>query len=98
MANLKINKDYIILCLIWLIGLVIDRTWFFLDNSIPAYDQSAHLTTALHHYRIFQNLNLLLSDWWSSLWELTPSYRAPFVPGIWTLIGQLTISKFEVFP
>jgi 4-amino-4-deoxy-L-arabinose transferase-like glycosyltransferase len=79
MANLKINKDYIILCLIWLIGLVIDRTWFFLDNSIPAYDQSAHLTTALHHYRIFQNLNLLSSDWWSSLWELTPSYRAPFV-------------------
>ncbi|MEY2914227.1 MAG: hypothetical protein RLZZ184_3536, partial [Cyanobacteriota bacterium] len=76
---LKINKDYIILLTIWLIGLLIDRTWFFLDESIPSYDQSAHLTAALHHYRIFQNLNILSGNWWLSLWELTPSYRAPFV-------------------
>ena len=78
-SYLKINKDYIILLTIWLIGLIIDRTWFFLDESIPAYDQSAHLTGALHHYRIFQNLNILSGDWWLSLWQLTPSYRAPFV-------------------
>ena len=78
-SYLKINKDYIILLTIWLIGLMIDRTWFFLDESIPAYDQSAHLTGALHHYRIFQNLNILSGDWWLSLWQLTPSYRAPFV-------------------
>ena len=76
---LKINKDYIILLTIWLIGLLIDRTWFFLDESIPSYDQSAHLTAALHHYRIFQSLNILSGNWWLSLWELTPSYRAPFV-------------------
>lgn len=76
---LKINKDYIILLTIWLIGLLIDRTWFFLDESIPSYDQSAHLTGALHHYRIFQSLNILSGNWWLSLWELTPSYRAPFV-------------------
>jgi len=76
---LKINKDYIILLTIWLIGLLIDRTWFFLDESIPSYDQSAHLTAALHHDRIFQNLNILSGNWWLSLWELTPSYRAPFV-------------------
>ncbi len=76
---LKVNKDYIILLTIWLIGLLIDRTWFFLDESIPSYDQSAHLTAALHHYRIFQNLNILSGNWWLSLWELTPSYRAPFV-------------------
>jgi 4-amino-4-deoxy-L-arabinose transferase-like glycosyltransferase len=78
-SYLKINKDYIILLTIWLIGLMIDRTWFFLDESSPAYDQSAHLTGALHHYRIFQNLNILSGDWWLSLWQLTPSYRAPFV-------------------
>ena len=75
----KLKKDYLILLVIWLIGLVIDRTWFFLDESIPSYDQSAHLTGALHHYRIFQNLNILSSDWWLSLWQLSPSYRAPFV-------------------
>ncbi|MDZ7959375.1 MAG: hypothetical protein RMY34_16070 [Aulosira sp. DedQUE10] len=75
----RIRKDYLILLIIWLIGLVIDRTWFFLDESIPLYDQSAHLTTALHHYRIFQNFNILSGDWWLSLWQLTPSYRAPFV-------------------
>jgi 4-amino-4-deoxy-L-arabinose transferase-like glycosyltransferase len=77
--NSQIKKDYIILLIIWLIGLVIDRTWFFLDKSIPFYDQSAHLTTALHHYRIFQNFNIFSGDWWLSLWQLTPSYRAPFV-------------------
>ena len=73
------RKDYIILLIIWLIALVIDRTWFLLDNSIPSYDQSAHLTTALHHYRIFQNFNIFSGDWWLSLWQLTPSYRAPFL-------------------
>lgn len=78
-SYLKINKDHIILLTIWLVGLFIDRTWFFLDNSIPSYDQSAHLTGALHHYRIFQNWRIFSDDWWLSLWELTPSYRAPFV-------------------
>ncbi|BAY64425.1 hypothetical protein NIES22_45230 [Calothrix brevissima NIES-22] len=73
------KKDYLILLLIWLTGLIIDRLWFFLDESIPSYDQSAHLTTALHHYRIFQNLHIFSGDWWLSLWKLTPSYRAPFV-------------------
>jgi 4-amino-4-deoxy-L-arabinose transferase-like glycosyltransferase len=73
------RKDYIILLTILLIALAIDRTWFFLDESIPSYDQSAHLTTALHHYRIFQNFNIFSGDWWLSLWQLTPSYRAPFV-------------------
>lgn len=75
----QLKKDYIILLIIWLVGLVIDRTWFSLDKSIPFYDQSAHLTTALHHYRIFQNFNIFSGDWWLSLWQLTPSYRAPFV-------------------
>ncbi|MBD2509099.1 hypothetical protein H6G91_17690 [Nostoc muscorum FACHB-395] len=73
------RKDYIILLIIWLIALAIDRTWFLLDDSIPSYDQSAHLTTALHHYRIFQNFNIFSGNWWLSLWQLTPSYRAPFL-------------------
>ncbi|AFY33334.1 glycosyltransferase family 39 protein [Calothrix sp. PCC 7507] len=79
MNHSKLKRDYIILLIIWLVGLVIDRMWFFLDESIPYYDQSAHLTTALHHYRIFQHFNILSGDWWLSLWQLTPSYRAPFV-------------------
>ncbi|MBD2196103.1 MULTISPECIES: hypothetical protein [Calothrix] len=75
----RFKKDYLILFLIWFIGLIIDRLWFLLDESIPSYDQSAHLTTALHHYRIFQNIHIFSGDWWLSLWKLTPSYRAPFV-------------------
>ena len=78
-SNNKLLKDYIILLIIWFVGLFIDRLWFFLDESIPSYDQSAHLTTALHHYRIFQNFHIFSGDWWLSLWQLTPSYRAPFV-------------------
>lgn len=75
----KFKKDYLILLIIWLVALVIDRTWFLLDDSIPAHDQSAHLTGALSHHRIFDNFNIFSGDWWLSLWELTPSYRAPFV-------------------
>ncbi len=75
----QIKRDYIILLIIWFAGLIIDRLWFFLDDSIPSYDQSAHLTTAFNHYRIFQNFQILSGDWWLSLWQLTPSYRAPFV-------------------
>ncbi|MBD2664931.1 hypothetical protein B6N60_00994 [Richelia sinica FACHB-800] len=75
----KLNKDYLSLSLICLIILVVDRIWFFYDESIPSYDQSAHLTTALHHYRVFQNFNIFSQSWWLSLWQLTPSYRAPFV-------------------
>ncbi|BAT51950.1 hypothetical protein NOS3756_08810 [Nostoc sp. NIES-3756] len=75
----KIKPDYLILLIFFLTALVIDKIWLSLDESIPAYDQSAHLTTALHHYRIFQHFNIFSSDWWLSLWQLTPSYRAPFV-------------------
>ncbi|MGM3307284.1 hypothetical protein ACSQ6I_15145 [Anabaena sp. WFMT] len=75
----KLKKYYLILFIIWLLALVIDRYWFFLDDSIPAHDQSAHLTGALSHYRLFENFNLFSGDWWLSLWKLTPSYRAPFV-------------------
>ncbi|MDZ8090401.1 MAG: hypothetical protein RMZ42_00410 [Nostoc sp. DedQUE05] len=73
------RKDYLILLVIWVIALAIDRAWFLLDDSIPAFDQSAHLATALHHYKVFQNFNIFSGDWWLSLWQLTPSYRAPFV-------------------
>ncbi|MBD2353226.1 glycosyltransferase family 39 protein [Tolypothrix sp. FACHB-123] len=78
-SNSRMSKDYLILVIIWSIGLIIDRLWFFLDDSIPSYDQSAHLTTALHHFRIFHNFHIFSRDWWLSLWQLTPSYRAPFV-------------------
>lgn len=79
LADSKIRRDYTILLLFFLATLVIDGIWFSLNDSIPSYDQSAHLTTALHHYRIFQGFNIFSGDWWLSLWALTPSYRAPFV-------------------
>lgn len=75
----QLKRDYIILLIIWFAGLIIDRLWFFLDDSIPSYDQSAHLTTAFNHYRIFQDFQIFSANWWLSLWQLTPSYRAPFV-------------------
>jgi 4-amino-4-deoxy-L-arabinose transferase-like glycosyltransferase len=75
----KYKKHYLILLVVWLMALVIDRTWSLLDNSIPPHDQSADLKRALSHYRIFKNFNLFSGGWWLSLWELAPSYRPPFV-------------------
>jgi 4-amino-4-deoxy-L-arabinose transferase-like glycosyltransferase len=41
---------WIILGLIWLGSNLCDRFWLILDHSIPAWDQSNHLTKSLQYF------------------------------------------------
>jgi len=67
-------KQYprVILLIIWLVGAIIDRLWFSLDNSIPAWDQSEYLNGAIKYYQALQQPLWLQGDWWRELWLLSP--------------------------
>ncbi len=61
----------LILATIWLLGAICDRVWFFLDNSIPSWDQADYLTGSLNYLQALENADLLNGEWWQSLWLLS---------------------------
>jgi 4-amino-4-deoxy-L-arabinose transferase-like glycosyltransferase len=61
----------LILTTIWLLGAICDRVWFFLDKSIPSWDQADYLTGSLNYLQALQNPDLLNGEWWQSLWLLS---------------------------
>ena len=61
----------LILATIWLIPAICDRVWFFLDKSIPSWDQADYLTGTLNYLQALQNPDLLNGEWWQSLWLLS---------------------------
>jgi 4-amino-4-deoxy-L-arabinose transferase-like glycosyltransferase len=63
---------------IWAIAAVVDRTWFALDQSIPAWDQAEYLTGAMNFWRALQQPHWFSSDWWTNFWMLS-SKIPPFV-------------------
>ena len=74
-----LRSDYGILGLLWLLAAICDRLWFSLDQSIPPWDQSAHLSASLAYWKTFQNPQFFNSQWWENLWKVSSSYRGPFV-------------------
>jgi len=71
--------DGAILFVLWLVAAIGDRLWFSLDHSIPAWDQSAHLTGALGYWQIWQHPDILAGEWWQQIWQRASSYRGPLV-------------------
>ncbi len=61
----------LILVTIWLLGAICDRVWFFLDKSVPSWDQADYLTGSLNYLQALQNSDLLNGEWWQSLWFLS---------------------------
>ena len=61
----------LILTTIWLLGAICDRVWFFLDKSIPSWDQADYLTGTLNYLQGLQNPDFLNGEWWQSLWLLS---------------------------
>ncbi len=61
----------LILTTIWLLGAICDRYWFFLDKSIPEWDQADYLTGTLNYLQALQNPDLLNGEWWQGLWLLS---------------------------
>jgi 4-amino-4-deoxy-L-arabinose transferase-like glycosyltransferase len=60
-----------ILTIIWLIGAVVDRFWFALDRSIPAWDEADYLNGAMNYWHAFQTPQWFNGEWWHSLWLLS---------------------------
>lgn len=58
----------LVLAIIWLAGAAVDRQWFALDNSVPAWDQADYLTGALNYWQILQAPEWFSGEWWTSFW------------------------------
>ena len=65
------KQGLIILTIIWLGVAICDRVWFFLDNSVPAWDQADYLNGALNYWHALQNPQWFNGDWWRSFWLLS---------------------------
>ncbi len=59
---------------IWLVSALCDRLWVALDRSVPAWDQTNHLTGSLNYLNALQQANLFSGDWWQRLWKLSSKY------------------------
>lgn len=57
--------------IIWLIGAVIDRIWFALDHSVPAWDQADYLTGSLNYWQALQQPQWFSNEWWTSFWQIS---------------------------
>lgn len=63
---------------IWLIGAIVDRLWFAIDQSVPAWDQADYLTGVLNYWKALQHPQWFSGEWWTSFWMLS-SKIPPFV-------------------
>ncbi|MBR8831661.1 MAG: phospholipid carrier-dependent glycosyltransferase [Chlorogloea purpurea SAG 13.99] len=61
-----------VIALIWLGGVIIDRIWFAVDHTIPAWDQAEHLNGAIQYWEALQKPRWFDSHWWRNLWLLSP--------------------------
>jgi 4-amino-4-deoxy-L-arabinose transferase-like glycosyltransferase len=59
---------------IWLVGTLCDRIWLALDHSVPAWDQTNHLTGSLNYLNALQQAQWFSGEWWQSLWKLSSKY------------------------
>lgn len=64
-------RGFSIVAIVWAIAMIIDRVWFSIDRSIPAWDQAEYLTGAMNYWRAFQQPEWFSQDWWTSVWMLS---------------------------
>jgi 4-amino-4-deoxy-L-arabinose transferase-like glycosyltransferase len=96
----SLKRDVLILIGLWLLVAVFDRTWFWLDQMPPHWDEGDHLSRALNHWRVLQNPQWFSGEWWRTLWQQAPTQRAPLVylltAPYFTLFGPTTDSAVTV--
>ncbi len=67
-------RNRLILLGIWVAGAMVDRAWFALDHSIPAWDDAQHLNGALTYWQAIQSPHWFSRDWWVSLWLMSSKF------------------------
>ena len=65
---------FMILTGLWLFGVVCDRVWFMVDQSVPAWDQAQYLTDSLLFQQILQQPQWFSAQWWTHFWQLSPKF------------------------
>lgn len=60
--------------IIWLVSTLCDRLWIALDRSVPAWDQTNHLTGSLNYLNALQHPQGFSVQWWQRFWMLTSKY------------------------
>ena len=71
-ANIiKKTNPILILISIWLIGLIIDRVWFSLDNSVPSWDPADYLNGVMGYRQGLVNLDIFDLSSWREFWLLS---------------------------
>lgn len=66
-----LKYDLLILLFIWLFGVIIDRIWFNLDQSVPAWDHADYLNGAMIYWNALKTGDFLNPDWWRHFWLLS---------------------------
>ncbi|MFM7449210.1 MAG: phospholipid carrier-dependent glycosyltransferase [Leptolyngbyaceae cyanobacterium] len=64
-------RSLLVLAVIWLLGALFDRLWFWMDHSVPAWDQAEYLTGALNYWQKLQSPRPWSGDWWVEFWQLS---------------------------
>jgi 4-amino-4-deoxy-L-arabinose transferase-like glycosyltransferase len=81
---------------IWLLGAIVDRLWFAIDQSVPAWDQADYLTGVLNYGKALQHPQWFSGEWWTSFWMLS-SKIPPFVyistTPVISLFGGLELNR-----
>ncbi len=75
----KFRNEQLVLMVIIVTAIGIQILWSFLDQSVPSWDDAAHLANALNYQRVISQTQIFSSDWWRELWAQSPSYTAPFI-------------------
>jgi 4-amino-4-deoxy-L-arabinose transferase-like glycosyltransferase len=55
----------------WLLGALLDRLWFALDHSVPAWDQADYLNGSLSYWEALKNPEWFNTNWWRSFWLIS---------------------------
>ena len=66
------QTDWAKLLGLWLLVLLVDRAWFAIDQSAPAWDQAEYLTAALTYADALRDPQWLSGSWWVDFWRLSP--------------------------
>jgi 4-amino-4-deoxy-L-arabinose transferase-like glycosyltransferase len=103
----KLSSIFILICLIliWSLGFIIDRIWFSLDNTIPAWDPSEYLNGVMVYKEALKNPHFFDGSWWREFWLLSNKipplmyiFTAPFflILGASVDHGNLVLSLFSL--
>ncbi|PSF37646.1 phospholipid carrier-dependent glycosyltransferase [Aphanothece hegewaldii CCALA 016] len=89
--ELNWEQGLVYLTIIWLVGVIIDRFWFAIDQSIPAWDQADYLNGVVNYWEILQKPDVLNGEWWRQFWLISPK-----IPPLTYLLTTPFFSLFGV--